>query len=80
MSSNKKVEEVMGDLGIICVEDLVSELYQKGSNFDQVANRLCTFKLNKPTEGYGEKHVPQTKGGAWGLCQEKFNTLVESMI
>lgn len=42
--------------------------------------KLCTFKLNKPTEGYGEKHLPVNKGGAWGDRKSDLNELIEKMI
>lgn len=43
-------------------------------------NKLCTFKLNKPTEGYGDKLIPVQKGGAWGDRKENLDELVGKMI
>ena len=40
---------------------------------------ISTFKLNKPTEGYGKKVLPLKDGGAWGPRKE-FVELVSKMI
>lgn len=42
-------------------------------------DKICTFKLNKPTEGYGDKLKPINNGGAWGY-NENLNDLVKKMI
>jgi large subunit ribosomal protein L7e len=52
VSSNKLVEQELGDLGCICIEDVSSELMVNGAKTEEILKRLCTFKLTKPTEGY----------------------------
>ena len=41
---------------------------------------IRTFKLTKPTEGYGEKKLPVSKGGAWGQRGEDFSDFIFKMI
>lgn len=80
IKSNKLVEDVFGEQNIICIEDLVSEVFSKGKHFVVIKKFLRTFKLNKPTEGYGDKSSKFEKGGAWGFYGEKLNSLIEKMI
>lgn len=42
-------------------------------------DKISSFKLNKPTEGYGDKTIPKEKGGAWGE-NPKISDLVMKMI
>lgn len=79
ITSNQKIEEAFGDFGILCVEDLVAEIYSNGENQSKILDKVSTFKLNKPTEGYGDKLTPKNKGGAWGENKEISN-LILSMI
>lgn len=80
IKSNKLVEDVFGEKNIICIEDLVSEVFSKGIHFDFIKKSLRTFKLNKPTEGYGDKTCRHNKGGAWGFYGQDLNSLIEKMI
>jgi large subunit ribosomal protein L7e len=80
IKSNKLVEDVLGEKNIICVEDIVSEIFSKGENFNFIKKVLRTFKLNKPTEGYGNKASRFVNDGAWGFHGDKLNLLIEKMI
>ena len=79
INSNQKIENVLGDLGIICVEDLVAEMFASNKNFEEINKKLCTFKLNKPNEGYGNKLAPVSKGGVWGE-NKGIEVLIKKMI
>jgi hypothetical protein len=37
VDSNKLVEDSFSELGLLCLEDLVNEVYEKGENFMEVA-------------------------------------------
>lgn len=56
LSDNMTIEKLLGDLNILCVSDLVHELYSVGEHFDKAKAFLCTFKLASPVGGY-EKEV-----------------------
>ena len=47
ISNNVLIEELLGSNGIICIEDVIHELYTVGKHFKQVSNFLWPFKLNK---------------------------------
>jgi large subunit ribosomal protein L7e len=45
ISSNKQVEDALGEVGIICIEDLVLELFKCGKNFAKANMFLHQFKV-----------------------------------
>lgn len=46
MNSNKMIEEHLGDHGIICIEDIVHELFAVSDNFDFVKQFLLPFRVS----------------------------------
>merc|ERR1712070_489205 len=55
LTDNSVVEKVLGDKGIICVEDLIHEIYTVGPNFKECANFLWPMKLSAPLGGMTRK-------------------------
>ncbi|VDL71521.1 unnamed protein product [Nippostrongylus brasiliensis] len=51
ITDNNIIEESLGKYDIICMEDLVHEIYNVGPNFKAASNFLWPFKLNNPTGG-----------------------------
>lgn len=80
LKSNILVEEHMGHLGMIVLEDLVTELFKSGKNIEAVREFLGAFKMTKPTNGYGLKTKPFKSGGAYGFRDSKINELISTMI
>ena len=77
LSDNMTIEKLLGDINILCVSDLVHELYSVGEYFDKAKGLLCTFKLASPVGGY-EKDVLQVhdkveeKGGFLSDTMDSF--------
>merc|ERR1712149_140496 len=46
LHSNAIIEQSLGKQGIICMEDIVHEIFTQGDNFQKVTNFLWPFKLN----------------------------------
>ncbi|XP_075073361.1 ribosomal protein uL30-like [Mixophyes fleayi] len=46
LTDNNMIEEQLGRFGIICLEDVIHELYSAGNNFTQVNRFLCPFELS----------------------------------
>ena len=65
---------------IICVEDLVHEVYTVGDNFKQASNFLWPFKLSNPNGGWSKKANHFVEGGDYGNREEKINALLQRMI
>lgn len=56
LDNNQVVEDTFGeDLGFICVEDLVHEIYSLGENFKKVNSWLAPFKLVAPVNGWSAR-------------------------
>jgi len=80
LSDNKFVESVLGKFGIICVEDLIHELYTVGPSFKQANNFLWPFKLSSPLGGYVKKGTHFVEGGDFGNREQAINEFVRRMI
>jgi hypothetical protein len=66
------IEKVLGkSCGIICVEDLVSELFKVGSHFSSALSMVATFRLAAPGGHFDQKVLKvhdevEQKGGFIG--------------
>jgi len=80
IENNHLIEEHLGKFGIICVEDLIHEIYSCGPHFKEANNLLWTFKLKPPKKGFSEKRHPFVLGGDWGNREELINDLVIRML
>jgi len=80
LSDNRVISETLGKYDIICVEDLIHELYTVGPHFKQAANFLWPFKLSSPNGGYTKKGTHFSEGGDHGNREEQINQLVRRML
>jgi len=80
ISSNDVVEGTLGKKGLICVEDLVHEIFTVGKNFKYASNFLWPFKLNTPTGGWRKKTNHYVEGGDFGNREDKVNELLRRMV
>lgn len=80
LSDNSIIEEALGQYGIICIEDVIHEIYTVGPNFKQVNNFLHPFKLSNPNGGWGvrRKFKHFVVGGALGNREDKINALIKA--
>ena len=80
IDNNAVVEQVLGKYDIVCVEDVIHELYTTGPHFKEVANFLWPCKLSSPTGGFKMKLLHYNEGGDAGDRGEKIHELVKKMI
>lgn len=80
LADNKVIAETLGKMDILCVEDLIHELYTVGPHFKEAANFLWPFKLSSPNGGYTHKGTHYTEGGDHGNREEQINQLVRRML
>ncbi|TOF85770.1 hypothetical protein CGJ15_25620, partial [Vibrio parahaemolyticus] len=66
LTKNEIIETKLGKRGIICMEDLVHEIYTVGEHFRAATNFVWTFKLNNPTGGWRKKTTHYVEGGDFG--------------
>jgi len=79
LTENAIIEKALGHLGIICIEDLIHEIYTVGPHFKEANNFLWPFKLSSPLGGYKQKRRHFTEGGDAGNREEHINQLVKLM-
>merc|ERR1711923_479257 len=80
ITSNDLVESNLGRHGMICVEDMIHEIFTVGANFKYVSNTLWPFKLNTPNGGWRKKTNHFVEGGDFGCREDKINALLRNMI
>lgn len=80
LTDNAIIEENLGKYGIVCMEDLIHEIYTVGPNFKQASNFLWPFKLNNPNGGFrSRKFTHWIQGGDLGNREEHINNLIRQM-
>lgn len=80
ISDNSVISKELGQYGIICVEDLIHELFTVGAHFKQASNFLWPMKLSNPNGGFkGKKSVHFIEGGEFGNREEFINQMVKQM-
>ncbi|KAH9900419.1 60S ribosomal protein L7 [Xylariomycetidae sp. FL2044] len=80
LTDNAIIEESLGKYGIICMEDLVHEIYTVGPNFKQASNFLWPFKLSNPNGGFRPRKFKHfIEGGDLGNREEHINGLIRQM-
>jgi len=80
LTDNAIIEESLGKYGIICMEDLIHEIYTVGPNFKQASNFLWPFKLSNPTGGFRPRKFKHfIEGGDLGNREEHINALIRQM-
>ncbi|KAJ4992015.1 putative 60S ribosomal protein L7 [Stagonosporopsis vannaccii] len=80
ITDNELIEQNLGKYGIVCVEDLIHEIYTVGPNFKQASNFLWPFKLSSPTGGFRPRKFKHfIEGGDLGNREHFINALVKQM-
>ncbi|XP_046855632.1 60S ribosomal protein L7-like [Xenia sp. Carnegie-2017] len=79
ITDNSLIEESLGKFGIICVEDLIHEIFTIGPHFKEANNFLWPFKLSNPTGGLRKKRNHFVEGGDFGNREDKINGLIRKM-
>jgi large subunit ribosomal protein L7e len=81
ISSNTQIEELFGDSGVICVEDILHEVATVGPNFDKILKSLYPFMLPNPKDGWiGKKGLSFEKGGIAGHRGDKINDFIKTIL
>jgi large subunit ribosomal protein L7e len=80
LTDNSIIETALGETGIICMEDLVHEIYTVGPSFKQASNFLWPVKLSNLTGGLSTKQSKLFKdGGQAGQREKGINDMVAKM-
>ena len=79
ITDNSLIERQLGKFDIICVEDLIHEIFTIGPHFKEANNFLWPFKLSNPTGGLRKKRNHFVEGGDFGNREENINALIRKM-
>lgn len=79
LTDNSIIAKALGKQNIICMEDLVHEIYTCGSHFKEANKFLWPFKLSSPLGGFVKKRTHFTEGGDAGNREELINELIQKM-
>ena len=79
LMSNEVIEKSLGKRNIICMEDLVHEIFTVGKHFRAVNSFLWPFKLSSPNGGFIKKGNHFVEGGDFGNRELFINKLVSRM-
>jgi len=79
LTDNAIIEGALGQSGIICIEDLIHEIYTCGPNFKKANNFLWPFQLCSPNGGLTKIRRHFIEGGVYGNQENQINRLIRSM-
>merc|ERR1711988_1542790 len=80
LNDNAVVEQGLGEKGIMCMEDLVHEIFTVGPNFREANNFLWPFKLRPAKGGQAKKRKGFCEGGQAGNREDLMNNLIAKML
>merc|ERR1711934_402692 len=80
LNDNAVVEKGLGKYGIMCMEDLVHEIFTVGPHFREANNFLWPFKLRPAKGGQPKKRKGYCEGGQAGNREENMNALIQRML
>ena len=83
ITDNNMIEEALGEKtkgAIICMEDLVHEIYTVGPFFKECTKFLWPFKMNNPVGGFSRIRHHFVEGGDAGNREEYVNELIRRML
>jgi len=81
ITTNQIIDAHLGKKSnIICMEDLVHEIYTVGPHFKEASNFLWPFKLNTPKGGKASIKKHFVEGGDCGNREEYINSLIKRML
>ncbi|RXN06233.1 60S ribosomal L7-like 1 [Labeo rohita] len=79
LTDNALIEQHLGQYGIICLEDLIHEIYSAGKNFKVVNRFLCPFQLSVPRHAARDKAGLMKDVGDPGPRAENINTVIRKL-
>ena len=80
LTENKIIEDSLKKYNIICIEDLIHEIFTVGPHFKEANNFLWPFKLSSPKGGFNtRKSIHFIEGGDTGNREYLINELIRKM-
>jgi large subunit ribosomal protein L7e len=80
ISDNSIVEKRLKKYNMVCMEDLVHEIFTCGPNFRKASRFFWPFKLSNPNGGWRDKGRHYVDGGDFGNREHAINYLLKRMV
>jgi len=83
LTDNKIIEDALGEKtkgAVICMEDMVHQIYTVGPHFKECCKFLWPFKMNNPCGGLSRIRNHFVEGGDAGNREEYVNELINRML
>ena len=77
LTDNALIAQSLGKYRIICMEDLIHEIYTIGKRFKEANNFLWPYKLSSPRGGMKKKTTHFVEGGDAGNREDRSTGLLE---
>ncbi|XP_068331496.1 uncharacterized protein [Pyrus communis] len=79
LTDNSVVEQALGKFGIICVDDLIHDIFTVRPHFKEANNFLWPFKLKAPLSGLKKKRNHCVEDSDAGNREDCINELIRGM-
>jgi len=79
ITHNQVIENKLGKHDILCVEDLIHEIFTVGPHFKQANKFLWPFKLSCPNGGWVKTLNHFNEGGDSGNREDKINQVIHNL-
>ena len=82
ITDNLIIRQAMKQYDIVCIEDLIHEIYTVGKNFKKVNQMIWPFQLVSARKGLSTKtkKIHFVMGGAYGNREKFINCLISRML
>ncbi|XP_038617015.1 60S ribosomal protein L7-like 1 [Tachyglossus aculeatus] len=79
LTDNALIEKHLGKFGVICLEDLIHEIYSTGKHFQEMTRFLCPFPLSVARHAAQNKMGFLKEMGKPGYQGESINQLIRQL-
>ncbi|CAD2215907.1 large subunit ribosomal protein L7e [Angomonas deanei] len=80
INDNQLVKDKFHSDDVVCVEDMVNQIFTCGKHFRSVSHGLWPFKLAPPVGGMRQKRRHFVEGGDYGNRETLINSMLKRMI
>jgi large subunit ribosomal protein L7e len=80
INDNKQIKDKFNNKDIVCVEDIVNQIYTAGKHFRTVTNGMWHYKVAPPKGGFKQKRRHFVEGGDYGNRETLINRFLARCI
>lgn len=80
INDNKQIKAKFANDAVVCIEDMVNQIFTAGKQFTKVTNGMWPFKLSPPKGGMRQKRRHFIEGGDFGNRESLVNRFLNRMI